>query len=304
MIKRLKIVAFVATVVVFRFGRRQVLRVWRCGFVVRVRRRMEAFDQFIFDAVRLWLQLWGEQSKKWPPPHPRWIVRLYRQRRALLKRLREVADKMSVPVRIVGAAQLGKNVLGCYSHGGVLPQISLLDVRQDDPWVLAHELGHHFAITFKGDTRERAADEEARKLVDEAVGIDSSWMRLLAEERLPANGCIRFDLWGGPSIILSLFLVGAVLSVARVSHGGNLMLISFFNLWAFYLFNIGRIQKRVDPLFSQSRHVAYYHAPSAPTKSEIRLEKLRRLRDDPSASRGERQNAATEIARMHSRRNR
>ncbi len=266
---------------------------------------MTAFDQFIFDAVRLWVALWIEQPKKWPPPHLRWIVRLRKQRLALTQRLREIADKMSVSVRVVGAAQLGKNVLGCYSYGSSLPQINLLDVRQDDPWVLAHELGHHFAITFRGDTRERAADEEGRKLVEMAAGVESPWMRLLAEERLPANGCIRYDLWSGPSTILSLFLIGAALSIAKVSFGSSVMLLAFFKVYTFWLFNMARTQKHVDPLFTRSRYgsVSYYHPPDRTvSKSEIRLEKLRRLRDDSAASPGERSNAAAEIARMHSRR--
>lgn len=40
-------------------------------------------------------------------------------------------------------------------------RIEVLTKYEDEPWVLAHEIGHYMALKQRGDSTERAADNEA-----------------------------------------------------------------------------------------------------------------------------------------------
>lgn len=56
---------------------------------------------------------------------------------------------------------------------------------RDDPWVLAHEMGHHVAITEYGDQSEAAAYVEARRLVMQYLhGRDREALEISFECRL------------------------------------------------------------------------------------------------------------------------
>lgn len=55
----------------------------------------------------------------------------------------------------------------------VIRHIRIDEKYRGDPWILAHELGHYFAIRLRGDCSEFAADQEGQRVVD----------RLLDEER-------------------------------------------------------------------------------------------------------------------------
>lgn len=288
-----KILLLLARLIVFL--RDQFLRVFRSPPVLWVRRRTTAFDQFVFDATRVYFQTWFRQDNSWPPPRPWVLLKGFRaRRRALLKRLREVAARMSVSIHVVSAARLGKNILGEYVHGGVAPHINLLDVRQDDPWVLAHELGHHFAITFRDDKREAAADEEARKLV--AAASDPSLQRL-SHVRLLATGYRWTSSSRTPSTLLGLFALGASFAWVNSWWSSITINVAIFYSFLSLMTGFGSTLVRVDPESPPQQKTR------PPSKYEVRLTKLRNLAQDPRTNSNERDSALAEIRRMQTRRN-
>jgi hypothetical protein len=59
---------------------------------------------------------------------------------------------------------------GHYTNYG-FRYIYILEKFKDDPWVLAHELGHHFAIKNEDDYSEVGADRKGKGLVKDALSL-------------------------------------------------------------------------------------------------------------------------------------
>jgi hypothetical protein len=89
-------------------------------------------------------------------------------RRAVLSRLRVVAQHRGIPVRIVD----GKTGFAGRYH--VLKREIELHRDQVHYLVLAHELGHHIAIRRRGDDSEYGADVEGYRLILSVLSDDEA----------------------------------------------------------------------------------------------------------------------------------
>lgn len=54
----------------------------------------------------------------------------------------------------------------------VIRHIRIDEKYRGNPWVLAHELGHYFAIRQRGDRSEGGADQEAHRMIDRLLDVE------------------------------------------------------------------------------------------------------------------------------------
>lgn len=85
----------------------------------------------------------------------------------LLKSLLEISESLQIPVTIKENFYDGNIAAGrikfLNSSIESTSRIEILEKYSNRPWVLAHELGHYFALR-KGDDTEMGADNEGYKL--------------------------------------------------------------------------------------------------------------------------------------------
>lgn len=91
--------------------------------------------------------------------------------RLLLARLWQFAERKGVPIFVLPEEEMwhwrrgSPGAAGTHTTIGSFHVIRILDRYRDSPTVLAHELGHHIAITYRGDHTEEGADYEAVRLI-------------------------------------------------------------------------------------------------------------------------------------------
>jgi hypothetical protein len=94
----------------------------------------------------------------------------------LLNSLNDLATELKIPVEycdFLGDAA-GKILYHRYLGRILLDEakIQILNDCKDTPWVLAHELGHYFALLYNNDNSEQGANREAYKLCCKILNED------------------------------------------------------------------------------------------------------------------------------------
>ena len=86
----------------------------------------------------------------------------------LLKSLLSLSESLNIPVYYENDLGDAGGMFVYHHINGKLnfdkKHIKILNKWKDDPYILAHELGHYFDLMKNGDSTENRADEEAYKL--------------------------------------------------------------------------------------------------------------------------------------------
>ncbi len=88
--------------------------------------------------------------------------------------MEKIAQSEGVPVQYVSSEEMKRmqseyglnyKVAGLYVYEGSEERIFIDENYRNRYFVLAHELGHHFAVQFEHDKSQERADEIARELI-------------------------------------------------------------------------------------------------------------------------------------------
>lgn len=115
--------------------------------------------------------------------------------RRLHECLWKLARRLWLPIFIQGADKMQHQGLLCagqYRHHAIR-HIVILDRQHDNPWVLAHEIGHHNLFRAGSvDHAEHEADEEALRIVRKLLApYEMDVVCKVAEQRLDGSGTVK-----------------------------------------------------------------------------------------------------------------